>query len=154
MPTIIRRKRKKDFKDLKPNVINFLETGSTEKMDFELLPIAYPNTGKSRADAYKLYQEKGFLDGFIRKNPGTRPYIWWEIHSKYRRRRIGGTGDLYEPDFVLGMPDEAGFLTKEDREFEISQDPKFDGVAVDPHDPPRFESQTEFLKRQKITSFF
>jgi len=74
------------------------------------------------------------LEDWAREQPGTRPRAWWEYNSKEPRRRLGGTG---EPDhggnLQWGLP---RFWT-----------PNLRGVAIDPEDPPRFESEAAYLKR-------
>jgi hypothetical protein len=84
------------------------------------------------------------------------------------RQRLGGTGTPhheclnYVPRFHCGIPDSWVSQWEEDyyngRKMDIHGDPigmeytegHFLGVAIDPEDPPRFESQASYLKRHGL----
>ena len=82
------------------------------------------------------------LAGWIEKSPGTRPRYWWECDAPELRRRLGGTGQpahevsAHVEVYDHGLP--AVWVMPGD---------DFDGVPVDPADPPRFESEASYLKR-------
>lgn len=94
-------------------------------------------------------QHRGvYLTEFIRTNPGKRPWAWWQWDAprwdgwgrgtyweeKFPepRRRLGGTGTpAWEtqgvvPSFKYGLPT---------------------AWAIDPNDPPIYESQASYLER-------
>lgn len=109
------------------------------------------------------------LSEFIREHPGQRPSAWWRYDApEPGRRRLGGIGApsyevlAYVPRYACGIPIDwiletqvklyAGRLrTISGRivmpEF-IGSD--FQGVAIDPDDPPVFESQAAFLGRHGL----
>lgn len=84
------------------------------------------------------------------------------------RKRLGGTGTprheclAYAPSFTLGIPD--SWVSAWDEDYyngravandgsligEDYKDGDFDGIAVDPDDPPIFESQAAYLKRHDL----
>ena len=82
------------------------------------------------------------LEEWAREQPGTRPTAWWKYDSREPRQRLGGTGQpahdvsAYAEEYEFGLPtiwvQQAGFLA---------------GVAVDPSDPPTFESEAAYLRR-------
>lgn len=84
---------------------------------------------------------------------GTRPSLWWKFEAPEPRRRTGGRGDplwiglpAYTPQFRLGVP--SLWLDQQTVDFYRERmDSRLNGVPVDPADPPRFESQAEYLRR-------
>lgn len=109
-----------------------------------------------------------YLPLFIKEYPGKRPFPWWQWDAPEQRRRLGGIGTpdqerFSEPrffNFEYGLPS-CGWVEQEDVEYyngrakDVHGEPigtnykegDFDGVAVDPNDPPRFESQPAYLQR-------
>ncbi len=88
------------------------------------------------------------LDAWIATAPGTRPSAWWKYAALRQRQRLGGIGTPshecldYVSIYVLGIP--ASWLNQEEVEY---YQPDFEGVAIDPEDPPQYESQATYLKR-------
>ena len=84
----------------------------------------------------------GILAEWIEERPGSRPLHWWRFSALERRRRLGGTGQPahdvsgYAEEYEFGLPtiwvQQGGFLA---------------GIAVDPSDPPTFESEAAYLRR-------
>jgi hypothetical protein len=110
----------------------------------------------------KLWLAHGerFTADYADENPGKRPPRWWEYSrpSPEPRLRVGGVGTaLYEHlmrtegyprlDYKIGIP--AKWISRSDK-----QRMPFKGCgccqAVDPSDPPRFESQAAYLRRLKL----
>jgi hypothetical protein len=143
-----------------------------EKQSFELF-LLEGNEKALRA----LWDEnkEPILQAWIRANPGTRPSLWWS-HDAPRitresllllgrgigwaerrideycepRKRLGGVGTPhheclnYVPSFHGGVPDswiDAG---------DVATYADLDGVAIDPSDPPTFESQAAYLRRHGL----
>ena len=106
------------------------------------------------------------LEAWIDEYPGTRPSMWWSLDApEEERRRLGGIGDpihehlpAYQASCYLGIPkmfvsgfDEAYFNGRA-RDIHgkiirgISHQYKegdFKGKAIDPNNPPAYESQAE-----------
>lgn len=97
--------------------------------------------------------------------PGTRPVRWWQYDALEPRRRLGGIGTpasdvlAYVPMLSFGIPAiwVSGWQVRyySGTAVDIHGNPigsrfatsDFKGVAIDPKDPPRFESQAAYLKR-------
>jgi hypothetical protein len=92
------------------------------------------------------------LPDFIRAHPGQRPWAWWRYDAPEPRRRLGGVGTpchevlAYEPEYDFGVP--ARWVTA--RMVEHYREGGFRGVAIDPRDPPRFESEPSYLRRHEL----
>ena len=128
--------------------------------------------------------KQDIMAAWIKKNPCSRPWGWWEYDAprwkrKFEgcfwdgklpepRQRLGGTGDpafeflAYVPSFNFGLP--TTWITKDDvdsyngRAKDIQGDiipsqykeGDFQGRAIDPEDPPTFESEAAYLKRNDL----
>jgi hypothetical protein len=84
------------------------------------------------------------LAHFVKRHPGTRPWLWWKIVAREPRRRLGGTGDsldsctnLRETPYDYGVP---WHWRRED-------DPFKHGTPLSADDPPRYESEASYLLR-------
>ena len=114
------------------------------------------------------------LRGWPRERPGTRPSLWWRYDApEPARKRLGGIGtaDLMgglELRLVCGIPTtwvsefQVAYYTG--KAVDIHGNPigrtdhagnprtadSFDGVALDPADPPLFESQAVYLDRHGL----
>jgi hypothetical protein len=106
----------------------------TLEYDEKEFAVVEPPTGKRTSE---LWAEFGgdVVAWWIKDRPGTRPWCWWKYSAPEPRKRVGGVGTVdgnpeYLPDFRLPRADAF--------------------VAVDPSDPPSFESQAAYLKRLKV----
>jgi len=108
------------------------------------------------------------LPEWIRQNPGKRPFAWWIYDAPEQRQRLGGTGTpcdevLNETPFcAFGIPvswvDAWEVEYYNGRAVDVHGEPigrqhkegSFSGVAIDPEDPPRYESQAAYLKRHGL----
>lgn len=114
------------------------------------------------------------LAEWIAENPGTRPEHWWRYDAprdtstgRYwdgefpePRIRLGGTGQIawellaIKPMWPFGIP--GGWITQDDVRIYRDGlkyrpgDPDWPGVAVDPNDPPIFESEATYLDRHGL----
>jgi len=92
--------------------------------------------------------KKTVVSDWIKKFPGTRPSTWWDFEAPEIRQRIGGIGDCENdvfnivPVVTLGIPEDWIGLAW----LEVYPDL----TAIDPENPPVFESQATYLKRHKI----
>lgn len=118
-----------------------------------------------------LWAEHGddVVEAHAEEFPGTRPAHFWTYDApKKLRIRLGGIGDLMSDHLAqvassaFGLP--TFFLSADDVEVysgrklgwngkPIVSRPdgyQFPGVAVDPNNPPRFESSASYLRRHKL----
>jgi hypothetical protein len=99
--------------------------------------------------------------------PGTRPARWWRYDAPEPRRRLGGIGTpasevlSYKPTYSFGLPwiwiEQWQVMYYSGLAVDINgaqigylYPREFKGVAIDPNDPPRFESQASYLKRHGL----
>jgi hypothetical protein len=135
------------------------------------------NTEQENCEIF-LACKDGILDEWIRQRPGTRPNFWWlEFAPEKSRRRIGGIGDpIHEHLHAVGQVYEHGvpsfFVTSFDvayyngRARDVDgniiknlagpqyKDGDFKGKAIDPNDPPVYESEAAYLKRHALLTDF
>lgn len=89
---------------------------------------------------------------WIQDHPGTRPFGWWEHSSPGLRERVGGKGSPefevlnIEEEYIYGVPD--AWVSA----LSIYCWPDLKEYAVDPEDPPAYESQASFLKKHNLLS--
>jgi hypothetical protein len=151
---------------LSPAAREFLETG-------QLAPGAtlddhLTTRGESLGRLWRLHRAETLPD-FIRAQPGRRPAAWWAVEAPEKaRRRLGGVGTpahevlASEPVFDSGIPAywvtawQVAYYTGRTRD--VHGEPigveyrgsRFRGQAIDPQDPPRYESQASYLKRHRL----
>lgn len=93
------------------------------------------------------------LEQWIRASPGTRPLAWWkydaprwteaELPPHYRerlpepRRRLGGTGTPWHEEHPAALP-------------KLSRGIPDAWAAIDPDDPPTYESEAAYLDRHGL----
>jgi hypothetical protein len=98
--------------------------------------------------------------------PGTRPQRWWEFDSKEPRKRLSGIGTPdfevlnYKPSFSFGIP--LSWIDQSDCDYynraglfkhiapNQNSTGTFTGVAIDPLDPPVYESQAAYLDKHGL----
>ena len=110
------------------------------------------------------------LAEWIRQRPGRRPNFWWRSEAPEKcRQRLGGIGDAahdflaYVEDYDHGIPSifidpwlvdyyngRAVDVNGELIDPGDDEEGGFAGRAIDPNDPPRYESQAAFLKRHGL----
>ena len=120
------------------------------------------------------------LTEWIKNNPCSRPWYWWveeapkepvhgyEGQDFTHRQRIGGKGTpdyevlAYGPCFDRGIP--SGWISEFDEAYYNGRaldvhgqviatnykEGDFSGVAIDPNDPPTFESEAAYLSRHGL----
>jgi hypothetical protein len=129
-------------------------------------------------EAWQEYK-KSLLPLWIKKHPCSRPWAWWKYEAPSRddpiygkltdpRQRIGGIGTpshevlCIVPHFKKGIPDI--WVTEwmvdfyNGRKKDIHSKPigtnykegDFEGNAIDPNDPPAFESEAVYLERHGL----
>jgi hypothetical protein len=146
-----------------PAVRAFLERGEWSSD----LPFALHGAGRQR-ELWRLCRD-AVLPAWIAERPGTRPWAWWRFDApEPARRRLGGTGTpahevlAVEPESAFGLP--TRWITRwmveycAGRAVNVSGNPigqqyrgcPFPGVAIDPADPPRFESEAAYLNSRNL----
>jgi hypothetical protein len=114
----------------------------------------------------QLWSEHGerLVEEHVAEFPGTRPARWYQFDAPEPRKRLGGIGTpdfealCFVPRFDHGLP--CSFISQWDVDYYtgvardvhgklINPNPPytFKGVAIDPEDPPRYESQATYLER-------
>lgn len=120
---------------------------------------------QKQVDAWQLNKDV-IMSDWIKKNPCSRPWAWWEQDAKEIRRRVGGTGGLFNDledygphECYLGIPsawvtvfDEAYYNGRaKDIQGKIIPSPFKEGdfpkTVYDKNDPPTFESEAKYLLR-------
>jgi hypothetical protein len=104
----------------------------------------------------------------VAESPGSRPERWWEYDAPAPRQRLGGTGSpaheclAYVPHTAYGIP--ISWVSEWDVEYYNGRardvhrkliesghrEGDFKGLAPDPADPPSFESQAAYLRRNNL----
>jgi len=122
----------------------------------------------------KLWSEhrEAIMAEWIHEHPGTRPSLWWKYDAPRMtageveargwtgwyftptlcepRLRLGGSGIPrheclnYVPSFRCGVPDL--WISEAD----VDDHDDIQGVPPDPRDPPKFESQAQYLRRHNL----
>lgn len=91
---------------------------------------------------------------FAEQHPGMRPAHWWAVDAPEPRRRVGGVGTPQHERLATGLS-----LTYGVPRYWISQGllDTYRGIgtdlgvpAVDPSNPPMFESEGAYLKRHRL----
>lgn len=144
MPTNRTRRRRNRVPEVPPEALVYFETGDAAD---------WPNVHFDPDRGKRLWElaREAMVEAWAAKHPGTRPWAWWRWDAPEPRRRVGGTGTpahevlAHLPWHQLGIP--VSWITPREVEFYGTG---FHGVAVDPDDPPAFESQGEYLKRHGL----
>jgi hypothetical protein len=138
-------------------------------------PLDFPTCSFEACRAFWASAQEQILPDWIRQFPGSRPSYWWlfdapriSSHEVERhgwtgcyfvlqlcepRQRLGGIGDpkfehlAYVPSFHCGVPDD--WLQADDLRTWPSLVAS-GAAAIDPNDPPRFESQATYLRRHGL----
>lgn len=101
-------------------------------------------------DVSQAWAEHGeaVLRAWVRRYPGSRPWAWWGIEAPEPRQRLGGTGNGSD-HLSYGVP--AGWITKREAFYWKDETIAPMADAVEPSDPPRYESQAAYLVRLSLT---
>lgn len=113
--------------------------------------------------------EDFILPRFIKERPGTRPKMWWDCDApEVCRKRLGGIGDVawdhlaYKEQYGHGLPqlfvEEWSVEYYNGRQRDIHgnrigtnyKEGHFTGKAIDPENPPMYESQAAYLERHGL----
>jgi len=168
MPTTRRRRRQgRRDEPITDALRMFFETGQLPPG----APLKDQLLMRDSSSARRVWREyrAELLPEFVVEHPGTRPHAWWRFDApEPSRRRLGGIGTpspevlAYAPTFAFGLP--VHWVTDWDVAFYNGRahdvhgqrigtshhEGDFKGVAIDPRDPPRFESEASYLKRHGV----
>lgn len=172
MPRKPIKSRKKPRPVLHDSLRYYLETGNYAARDkFPDCPAkaeTFMLAGSPREKQLAVWElnREVILNDWIKQNPCSRPWAFWELDVTEIRRRVGGIGDLwnewedYGPhDCYFGIPsawvsafDEAYYNGRAlDIYGKVIPSPWKDGdfpkTVYDKNDPPTFESQATYLQR-------
>jgi hypothetical protein len=104
-------------------------------------------------DLAALWGEHGaaIVAEHVGEAPGTRPRRWWQYDAPEPRRRLGGVGTPSSerlanlPRYERGVP--LDWIAQETIDTYVGLGIRLDVPAVDPCDPPTFESEAAYLDR-------
>jgi hypothetical protein len=153
--TKIKRSANGDSRGISKAMLNFLETGGSGDDSEMFIMSVNVDAVRSEWDIHK----DDVMNNF---EQCSRPWAWWRDAEP--RRRIGGTGTpssdvlAYAPSFEYGIPGHwvkpfdvayynGRFKDVDGKKVGSFQEGDFTGRAIDPGDPPRFESQAVYLQR-------
>jgi len=182
MPTTRRRRHQEAREPLQASMRAYFETGDYDAAHEAAIAAGESDghgfSGmtqlllKRSGQDIELWRKHGedIVADWIDEHSGSRPWAWWRWNAPEPRQRLGGIGTpahevlAYAPTFRLGIPVywvrpwEVAYYTGTARDVEgrlIGQEfagRDFRGVAIDPADPPRYESQAAFLDRLGLLS--
>jgi hypothetical protein len=173
MPTKRRRIAHSPIQQISPAILSHLSEGlylmpAGEDAEREVFTWKYFTRAEEKVRIFSLVREP-ILREWIRQRPGTRPQFWWlhDAPEKYRRR-LGGVGDpahehlAYAESYDKGIPsifvDEWSADYYNGRAHDIHgnqirtdyREGDFRGKAIDPTNPPTFESEAAYLQRHGL----
>lgn len=91
------------------------------------------------------------VEHWMTSAPGTRPTHWWLTEAPEPRHRLGGIGTpcherlAHAERYVIGVPDP--WILRGDIETYARLGTPLDVPALDPANPPMFESEPAYLER-------
>jgi hypothetical protein len=158
--------RTRRTRQFKPTTISdalrtYLETGDYDRNAEGAKDVLVMRFDRKTKKEWDRVRDQIMVDWLI-KHPGTRPWSWWEYDAERepvdgwecphfdspQRQRIGGIGTpQFEVTcswggFSYGIPN--SWIT------ESLKRCGFRGEAIDPDDPPTFESEAAYLKRKGL----
>jgi hypothetical protein len=132
----------------------------------------YSKTAEEFAELWAEHRDD-IIEEHIAQWPGTRPYRWWDYDAPRiavgtypdcyydgmrpePRKRLGGIGTpcheclAHVPHFSYGLP--TAWVSQRDveRYTDTGRYGTFKGVAINPDDPPTYESQAAYLERHSL----
>ena len=175
MPTKRTRVMHTALPQISPTILSILSEGLSPLPDGEAAEREAANWEFSRTDEEKariFFQVKdAILAEWMRQRPGTRPDFWWRTEAPEKcRRRLGGIGDAAHEhladveSYNYGIP--SVFVSRFQESYyngrarDVNGKPigtehaegDFAGRAIDPNDPPAYESEAAYLKRHDLLS--
>ena len=160
MPRKPRKQRIKREQTVPAALFHYFETGDRDQSNFDdadrFDPFLFysPDDGPTIGDFWKVCREE-IIAAWIKKHPCTRPFYWWLVEAprdlNSKRQRLGGIGTpehevlSIAPHFKKGIPE--SWISKRLVDYYNGRAGHFKGVAVNPEDPPAFESEAIYLER-------
>ena len=113
-------------------------------------PMPYLASGIRGRRLWSFYEEE-IVAEHIAETPGTRPYRWWQFSAPESRRRLRGVGTPCHERLAhvlclhYGVP--ADWIMRSDVEAYVRIGTPLGVPALDPADPPMYESEAAYLDR-------
>jgi hypothetical protein len=123
----------------------------TQAEQEELNDLTYDFDSEHRAGGLWREHREQIVEAWITEYPGTRPSHWWAVESTEPRRRLGGTGTpcherlAHGEHYERGVPDQ--WIRQSDIDVYALIGSPLDVPALDPTDPPLYESEAAYLER-------
>lgn len=181
MPRKPRKERLRENQDLPGYLYKYLTLGEPPNNEglkkWQSAEGAWEIRGLNLTKAWETHKKK-IMDVWITEQPGSRPWSWWIFDAPEMRKRLGGIGSPYHEhlgggkgSYNFGCQDR--FITKFDEEYYNGRarrvdgalipdyatgkplkykDGDFKGIGYDKNDPPRFETELDYLIRLNLLS--
>jgi hypothetical protein len=110
-------------------------------------------TEEERAALWREYGPE-IVEEHIGEAPGMRPRLWWKYDAPGPRQRVGGVGTpsherlAVVPWHEFGVPTQ--WVTERTLRLYEKLDCPLNVPAIDPADPPTFESGASYLRRHGL----
>lgn len=147
-------------------LLSYFETGGYDENADGVCEVFLMMLRPKMALAWETHRAE-ILTSWVAANPCSRPWAWWRFDAPEPRRRIGGTGDTFDDQYSVsecpyGIPDH--WVTAHDIEvyngtwrdvhgklINLGYKPgDFTRKAIDPANPPTFESEAAYLRRKRL----
>jgi hypothetical protein len=113
----------------------------------------YYLAGPNGPEQFWRQNERAVIEHFAVRSPGRRPWAWWKFSAPEPRRRLGGRGTplceftAYAPELHFGIP---AFWRRANDFCDLLKLDERRWPAIDPDDPPIYESEATYLKRLRL----
>ena len=173
MPRKPRKQRIKREQTVPAALFHYFETGDRDQSNFDdadrFDPFLFysPDDGPTIGDFWKVCREE-IIAAWIKKHPCTRPFYWWFRECVSQRKRLGGIGTPAHEVLSIAPHSRRGIPESWVAQWQVEYyngrakdihgniipttytDGHFKGKAIDPEDPPAYESEAAYLDRNGL----